>query len=197
MNSHGAIIEGLRRKRQIVENEIRSKKINPQLAFKSINEKKWVQSISNKKKIKSILKNPQQLQTHTKIKPLNNTSEKTDIGSVTVSELKATAIIEYDDGSTYVGEVTNSLPDGQGTLITLDGDLFYGDWVNGKQHGRGHFLWLDGRIYIGVLKNGLRHGRGILYNKGESYKLSFHNGEIISQESDIPITEKTKEWDKM
>jgi len=183
MYTHGAILTSLRNKRKSAIIENNTKAMSPQLAYKLINEKTWVQPINSEKKIKTILQIPRGQYLHEKSNLVNKNSKLIGAENRESMSIKNTAVIEYDDGSVYVGEIMGSQPDGQGTLITLNGDLFYGDWQDGKQHGRGHYLWVDGRIYIGGFKNGLRHGKGRIFKNGESYEVDFRNGDLISQEN--------------
>ena len=41
------------------------------------------------------------------------------------------------EGGTYTGELSNNVPHGQGTLITLYGSRYFGEWKGGKRHGQG------------------------------------------------------------
>jgi len=189
MDNHGAILTSLRNKRKSAIIESNAKMMNPQLAYKLINEKTWIQPINSSKKVKTFLQKPRGQHLHEKANPINKGSKLIGSENKESMSVKNTAVIEYNDGSVYVGEVLGTQPDGQGTLITLNGDLFYGDWKDGKQHGRGHYLWVDGRIYIGGFKDGLRHGKGMIFKSGESYEVDFRNGDLISQESGI--TERT------
>ena len=68
--------------------------------------------------------------------------------------------INYDDGSKYVGEVSNGVPHGQGTYTFASGDKYVGEWKNFLYHGHGTSIYADGSKYIGEYKDGVHHGQG-------------------------------------
>ena len=80
-------------------------------------------------------------------------------------------IIEYPDGSLYIGETLNGVPHGKGVMAYPpedDGFLptYSGDWVNGKREGFGEMDMDDGLTYEGEWKNDLENGEGSLIADG-------------------------------
>ena len=69
--------------------------------------------------------------------------------------------ISWEDG-TYTGEVSNGVPDGQGTLTFADGRKYVGEWNDGRHHGQGALTSPDGYKYVGQFKNDSFHGQGPL-----------------------------------
>lgn len=59
-------------------------------------------------------------------------------------ELKKTVeskpdVILYYDGSLYVGQIKDSVPDGFGTICYSSGERYYGEWKNGLYNGTGAY----------------------------------------------------------
>ncbi len=88
-------------------------------------------------------------------------------------------------GGTYIGTVTNGVPDGKGFFQDADGtmyegevrmgertgvaegvyphrDIYQGEWKNGHPDGRGKMTYMLGGSYDGEWKNGKRDGRGTM-----------------------------------
>ena len=114
--------------------------------------------------------------------------------------------ITYDDGSSYVGDVSNGVPHGQGTYTFANGDkyvgkfnslsfhgqgsYFYasgnkyvGEWKDDKQNGQGTFTWANGDEYVGEFKEGNRHGQGTLtWAGGNKYVGEWKDGKQLLNE---------------
>ena len=102
-----------------------------------------------------------------------------------------------DDGSYYIGQTKNNLPDGKGKEYYENGNLRYkGDFINGKKEGNGKYIYENGNYYIGEWKNDLKHGKGKLYDKDNKiiYEGDFINGKknIRLQLKERPIKFRTK-----
>ena len=111
--------------------------------------------------------------------------------------------ITYDDGSSYVGDVSNGVPHGQGTYTFANGDKYVGkfdslsfhgqgsyfyasgnkyvaEWKDDKQNGQGTFTWANGDEYVGEFKEGNRHGQGTLtWANGEQYVGEWKDGKQL------------------
>ena len=61
--------------------------------------------------------------------------------------------VKTSDG-TYIGEIENELPNGQGTLTKSNGEKYEGEWKDGLMHGQGTYNWLYGKKYVGEWKDG-------------------------------------------
>jgi hypothetical protein len=66
----------------------------------------------------------------------------------------------YSDGSKYIGEIKDDLPNGQGTYTSSDGRKYVGEWKNGKTDGQGTSTLPDGSEYVGEFKDGKMNGKG-------------------------------------
>ena len=55
--------------------------------------------------------------------------------------------ITYDDGSSYVGDVSNGVPHGQGTYTFVNGEKYIGEYEDGLRHGQGIWTHPDGDKY--------------------------------------------------
>ena len=59
----------------------------------------------------------------------------------------------------YVGELKDGKPHGQGTCTYADGDKYVGEYRDGKPHGQGTFTYPDGRVKKGTWRDGEFVGR--------------------------------------
>jgi len=77
----------------------------------------------------------------------------------------------YEDGTYYIGEFKDNIPNGKGIKYYLNGNILYeGDFINGKFEGKGKYIYDNGYYFIGEYKNGIRNGKGIKY---------YPNGKIL------------------
>jgi hypothetical protein len=60
--------------------------------------------------------------------------------------------IDWEEG-TYTGEVSDNVPNGQGTATYPDGTKYSGEFQNGICHGQGTFILADGSEFIGELED--------------------------------------------
>ena len=72
----------------------------------------------------------------------------------------STVTVDWQDGSTYVGEIKNGKPHGHGKYTWPDGDEYIGRWIHGARHGLGCHSRRNGFIYIGEFKKNLPDGEG-------------------------------------
>ena len=81
------------------------------------------------------------------------------------------------DGTRYVGQVVNGLPEGKGIEYYPNGGRYEGDFRNGKKEGKGIEYYPNGERYEGDWKNGKMEGKGIYYyHNGDRYEGDFRNG---------------------
>lgn len=71
--------------------------------------------------------------------------------------------IQLDDGSLYIGQIQDSLFNGQGRCIYADGTIYEGTWKDGLWDGQGTVVYPDGDIYKGDFRNHLKAGNGTYY----------------------------------
>ncbi len=60
--------------------------------------------------------------------------------------------IDWEEG-TYTGEVSNNVPNGQGTYTYADGSKYVGEYKEGLQKGQGSYTFPDGSTYVGEWKD--------------------------------------------
>jgi hypothetical protein len=60
----------------------------------------------------------------------------------------------YPEGSIWVGEFKNGVPQGKGICYYANGDRYEGEWENNKPNGEGVMRFLNGRTYGAVWLNG-------------------------------------------
>ena len=88
--------------------------------------------------------------------------------------------IDWEEG-TYTGEVSNNVPNGQGTYTSPDGMKYVGEWKDGKYHGQGTYIFGSGPhlgdIYVGEWKDNKKHGQGTYtFASGSKYVGEFKDG---------------------
>ena len=82
--------------------------------------------------------------------------------------------IDWEEG-TYTGEVSNGVPNGQGTYTYLDGNKYVGEWKDGNFHGQGTETYPDGRKYVGEFKDG-NPWKGTEYDKDGTVITTYSEG---------------------
>ena len=105
-----------------------------------------------------------------------------DISEQTFTEtLVPEAIINYPDGTEYIGQVLNGVKFGKGILKGKNNEVIYeGHWVNDYQHGEGKQVLDENTIYIGEFFEGIISGKGKIVSTSEKkyyYEGIFLNGE--------------------
>lgn len=87
--------------------------------------------------------------------------------------------INNPDGSVYVGEVVNDIPNGQGILTLQDGSTYEGEFKNGKLNGQGKFTnkstyhWEKGEF-----KDGKLNGQGEKHDQEGVFVGTFKDGRL-------------------
>ena len=85
--------------------------------------------------------------------------------------------IDLGEGKTYVGEVVDGVPQGEGTLSDLLGSEWKGTFVDGKLQGWGTYVGYDLVEYEGQFVDGQFNGFGTCtYGNGDLYTGQFVNG---------------------
>ena len=64
------------------------------------------------------------------------------------------------EGGTYTGDVIDSIPNGNGSIVWVNGDRCEGVFVDGKLTGKGKYVWANGDCYKGDFLDGKRTGKG-------------------------------------
>ena len=86
--------------------------------------------------------------------------------------------IDWEEG-TYTGEVSNNVPNGQGTETYPDGRKYVGEYEDDRKHGQGTYTWSDGTKYVGEYKDDKRHGQGTYTeSNGSKYVGEFKDGKL-------------------
>jgi len=60
----------------------------------------------------------------------------------------------FSDGTEYVGQMLNGLPNGQGKVYFKNGDRYEGGWKHHTQHGKGTMVYVNGRRLQGEWNSG-------------------------------------------
>ena len=71
--------------------------------------------------------------------------------------------VMLDDGTLYMGQIQDSLFNGQGRCIYADGTVYEGEWKDGLWNGQGIVVYPDGDVYKGEFRNHIKEGKGIYY----------------------------------
>lgn len=80
---------------------------------------------------------------------------------------------------TYEGEITDSIPYGEGSFTSQDGALSYqGSWYNGLPDGRGTFLSQGGIRTEGEFRRGARNGLCRDYSENNFYAEALYDRDI-------------------
>ncbi|MCG8312705.1 MAG: hypothetical protein MI976_05765 [Pseudomonadales bacterium] len=88
----------------------------------------------------------------------------------TAAPIAVAEIINYSDGSQYVGDIQNGKRHGDGRMQWTSGDSYEGSWRGDKPHGKGTKSYIDGSIYRGEFNQGIQQGKGTFtYPDGTTY----------------------------
>lgn len=78
--------------------------------------------------------------------------------------------ILLEDGSLYMGQISDSLFNGHGMCIYVDGTVYDGEWKDGLWEGYGTLVYPDGDIYKGEFHEHRKEGLGTyIYGSGARY----------------------------
>ena len=72
--------------------------------------------------------------------------------------------IDYGNGESYVGELSNGKRDGKGTFV-CEKFTFTGEWKDDKMHGKGEIVYKNGEKYVGEWRDNQKYGQGTYYFK--------------------------------
>ena len=98
-------------------------------------------------------------------------------GQENISHTTRVTSINYDDGSSYEGEVFKKKKHGRGVLTNAEGEKYEGEFVNDIINGYGEFQGNDGTSYKGYWKNGMQHGKGKeVWGDGSYYEGEYFKG---------------------
>ncbi|WP_020208363.1 C13 family peptidase [Gilvimarinus chinensis] len=94
------------------------------------------------------------------------------------SHLNARSVEDYPlpDGSSYTGELSDGLMNGEGTIEWPNGDVYTGELHEGVIHGQGELVTESGEVFRGRFEQGLLNGPGEWLGPDEvSYRGDFKN----------------------
>jgi hypothetical protein len=119
--------------------------------------------------------------------------------------------LKLPNGGTYIGTVTDGVPDGKGYFrdadgmqyegevhmghrtgladgVLADGNRYQGEWKDGKPHGLGKMTYMLGGVYEGEWKKGLRHGKGTMSfaGSGRRAEVRFEKGVRVDVTAEPP-----------
>jgi len=123
--------------------------------------------------------------------------------------------LKLPGGGTYIGTVTNGVPDGKGYFkdadgmqyegevhmgkrtgladgVFSDGNRYQGEWKDGQPDGLGKMTYMLGGVYEGEWKNGRRHGKGTMTfaGSGRRAEVRFENGRRVDVPQELPAPVK-------
>jgi hypothetical protein len=86
-------------------------------------------------------------------------------------------VLNFADGSEYVGQWRQGLMDGAGTRRFPNGDIYMGPYVSGQRRGQGRFYFSNGDMYVGSWERDCMMGFGrYYYSSGQRFEGMFCNG---------------------
>lgn len=86
------------------------------------------------------------------------------------------------DGGQYIGELSNGLPNGQGTWTTINDYKYIGTWKQGKRNGQGTKTQADGISYTGEWKDNKLNGQGTYtWPNGDKYTGEWQDSKLNGQ----------------
>lgn len=89
-------------------------------------------------------------------------------------------IVNYSDGSKYIGEIDNGKANGRGIHIWPDNSYHAGTFINGTYQGLGYSTYSDGSLIFGDWINGKFEGSGYMMNSdGSSAYIKVSNQKLI------------------
>jgi Uncharacterized protein conserved in bacteria len=87
-----------------------------------------------------------------------------------------------EDGTLYMGQISDSLFNGTGRCIYADGTVYDGEWKDGLWDGQGTVIYPDGDIYQGEFRSNIREGKGTYtYHSGARYEGEWKNDRFNGQ----------------
>lgn len=95
-------------------------------------------------------------------------------GALTGENNTCQGVITFSDDSSYVGQLVEGVPQGNGTISFPDGSKYTGEFRNGQLDGHGTMIFPDGAQYTGQFKDGYLDGQGaITFPDGSRYEGGF------------------------
>ncbi len=90
----------------------------------------------------------------------NLESDHVYIGEVSNGLPKGRGTLTFSNGAKYIGEFKDGQFSGQGTHTFSDSAKYIGEFKDNQFNGQGTYTWPDGTKYIGYWLNGLKNGQG-------------------------------------
>ncbi len=98
--------------------------------------------------------------------------------TATTATIRVTTGTKDLGGGEYVGELSDGMANGQGTMTYASGGQYTGEFKNDKFDGQGTWVMPNCCTYIGNFKDDMFNGQGaITFVAGESYTGGFKNGQ--------------------
>jgi hypothetical protein len=102
---------------------------------------------------------------------------------------RAKETLNLPDDSTYIGEMSDGLPSGEGTCTYADGSEYVGQFDAGVAEGYGTITYPGGVVFSGEWKNNNRTGQGVLWTKENGRPMvlagEFKDGRATGQVTEI------------
>jgi hypothetical protein len=91
-------------------------------------------------------------------------------------------ILTFANGTRYIGEFNDGMPNGQGKLLYSNGAKYEGQVRDGVPNGQGAYLYSNGMHYSGQFLNGLPNGKGTLtLPDGSQFAGEFKDGKWVQK----------------
>jgi hypothetical protein len=91
-------------------------------------------------------------------------------------------ILTFANGTRYIGEFNDGMPNGQGKLLYTNSAQYEGQVRDGVPNGQGAYLYSNGMHYSGQFLNGLPHGKGTLtLPDGSQFTGEFKDGKSVQK----------------
>lgn len=109
---------------------------------------------------------------------------------VAIKDITGYYRLYYADGTNYIGEISGTVPHGDGIMMYSGGDVYLGAFMNGLYNGYGIYLWADKTYYEGDFINGYFEGYGTMGLEDGSWQYgSWKLDELVSIEDGVSSEE--------
>jgi hypothetical protein len=97
--------------------------------------------------------------------------------------------LTFANGTRYLGEFNDGMPNGQGKLIYTNGARYEGQVRDGVPNGQGAYLYSNGMHYSGQFLNGLPNGGTLTLPDGSQFAGEFKDGKWVQKRVDADAAE--------
>ena len=87
----------------------------------------------------------------------------------------------FANGTRYIGEFNDGMPNGQGKLIFTNGAQYEGQVRDGVPNGQGDYLYSNGMHFSGQFANGIPNGGTLTLPDGRQLAGEFKDGKWVEK----------------